>query len=95
MDCARQSRCVLRCRALGVAPGRLCRNSARLMQTTPHRFDGLTWDQRGFHALSVQATVQNGHVTLTGEVDWNYQREEAQRVARRVTGVRGITSAWL
>ncbi|MGZ3539678.1 MAG: BON domain-containing protein [Vulcanimicrobiaceae bacterium] len=42
---------------------------------------------------SVQATVQNGYVTLTGEVDWNYQREEAERVARRIKGVRGITNA--
>ncbi|MGZ3499129.1 MAG: BON domain-containing protein [Vulcanimicrobiaceae bacterium] len=42
---------------------------------------------------SVQATVQDGHVTLTGEVDWNYQREEAETTARRITGLRGITNA--
>jgi len=28
---------------------------------------------------SVQSTVQNGHVTLSGEVDWHYQRDEAER----------------
>lgn len=43
--------------------------------------------------IGVQATVQDGHVTLTGEVDWNYQREEAERVARRITGVVGVTNS--
>ncbi|MGZ3505903.1 MAG: BON domain-containing protein [Vulcanimicrobiaceae bacterium] len=53
--------------------------------------DAFYWDTS--IPASVQATVQDGHVTLTGEVDWNYQREEAETTARRITGLRGITNA--
>jgi len=31
-------------------------------------------------------------VTLSGEVDWRYQRQDAERVARRIAGVRGVTN---
>jgi osmotically-inducible protein OsmY len=41
---------------------------------------------------AVQVSVSNGWVTLRGEVDWAYQREEAQRVVRNLTGVKGITN---
>jgi osmotically-inducible protein OsmY len=36
---------------------------------------------------SVDARVKDGEVTLTGLVDWWYQREEAELVARNVPGV--------
>ena len=39
---------------------------------------------------TVQATVHNGFVTLTGQVDWIYQRREAEQVARQARGVRGV-----
>ncbi len=39
---------------------------------------------------AVQVKVQNGWVTLSGKVDWQYQREEAYRSIRRLTGVAGI-----
>jgi osmotically-inducible protein OsmY len=39
---------------------------------------------------SVQATVHNGHVTLTGRVDWLFQKREAEKVLRHVRGVRGV-----
>jgi osmotically-inducible protein OsmY len=39
---------------------------------------------------SVEAAVQDGHVTLTGEVDWQYQRNEAVFVAGNVPGVTGV-----
>jgi osmotically-inducible protein OsmY len=29
-------------------------------------------------------------VTLEGQVEWNYQREEAERAVRRLKGVRGV-----
>jgi len=41
---------------------------------------------------AVRVSVSNGWVTLRGEVDWQYQRGEAQRVIRNLTGVRGITN---
>jgi osmotically-inducible protein OsmY len=41
---------------------------------------------------SVQSTVQNGYVTLSGEVDWHYQQDEAERIVRNIAGVRGVTN---
>jgi osmotically-inducible protein OsmY len=38
----------------------------------------------------VQATVHNGHVTLTGTVEWLYQTEQAEQVLRHVRGVLGV-----
>ena len=40
----------------------------------------------------VQARVQAGWVTLDGEVDWDYQRHEVERMVRHVRGVVGITN---
>ena len=31
-------------------------------------------------------------MTLRGEVEWQYQRQDAERVVRRLTGVRGVTN---
>ncbi len=41
---------------------------------------------------SVQVKVQNGWVTLIGEVGWNYQREAAETSIRRLSGVFGVTN---
>jgi osmotically-inducible protein OsmY len=38
----------------------------------------------------VQATVHNGHVTLTGTVEWLYQTERAENAVRHVRGVLGV-----
>jgi osmotically-inducible protein OsmY len=38
----------------------------------------------------VQAAVHNGHVTLTGTVDWLYQKHAAEKMIRRVRGMRGV-----
>jgi osmotically-inducible protein OsmY len=40
----------------------------------------------------VKVTVSKGWITLDGEVEWQYQREDAERAARRITGVRGVTN---
>ena len=42
---------------------------------------------------NVKVTVSRGWITLDGTVEWQYQKEEAQRVVRRLTGVRGISNA--
>lgn len=39
---------------------------------------------------SVQAVVHDGHVTLTGKVEWLFQKRDAERVARHVRGVKHI-----
>ena len=41
---------------------------------------------------NIDVTVSKGWVTLTGEVEWHYQKEEAERVVRHLSGVRGITN---
>ncbi len=41
----------------------------------------------------VQARVQAGWVTLEGQVEWDYQRREVERIVRHVRGVVGITNS--
>ncbi|MGH9645061.1 MAG: BON domain-containing protein [Terriglobales bacterium] len=40
----------------------------------------------------VQVTVSKGWVTLKGEVEWQFQRQDAERVVRRLSGVKGVTN---
>lgn len=40
----------------------------------------------------VKVKVERGWVTLSGMVDWDYQRKEAFRAASRVTGVAGVSN---
>jgi osmotically-inducible protein OsmY len=51
----------------------------------------LEWDAF-IPADRVKVTVSKGWVTLEGEVDWEFEREDAERVVRRLTGVRGVTN---
>jgi osmotically-inducible protein OsmY len=39
---------------------------------------------------NVQAAVHDGHVTLTGHVDWLHQKDVAEIAVRHVGGVRGV-----
>jgi osmotically-inducible protein OsmY len=39
---------------------------------------------------TVDAQVEHGVVTLTGKAEWQFQREEAERVAGNVVGVWGV-----
>jgi len=39
---------------------------------------------------TVQAAVHNGHVTLTGTVEWLYQKESAEKAVRHIRGVHGV-----
>jgi len=40
----------------------------------------------------LDVTISKGWVTLRGEVEWQYQKEDAERVVRRLSGVRGVTN---
>jgi osmotically-inducible protein OsmY len=40
-------------------------------------------------AENVQAAVHHGHVTLTGTVEWLYQRQRAEAAVRLIRGIRG------
>lgn len=41
---------------------------------------------------NIDVTVSNGWVTLRGEVEWQYEKAEAERAVRRVTGVKGVSN---
>jgi osmotically-inducible protein OsmY len=43
-----------------------------------------------FSANQIRVVLDKGWVTLEGQVEWNYQREEAARAVRRLKGVRGV-----
>jgi osmotically-inducible protein OsmY len=40
----------------------------------------------------IEVTVTKGWVTLRGEVEWQYQKEDAERVVRRLSGVKGVSN---
>jgi osmotically-inducible protein OsmY len=40
----------------------------------------------------LDVTVSKGWVTLRGEVEWQFQKEDAERVVRRLSGVKGVTN---
>jgi osmotically-inducible protein OsmY len=49
----------------------------------------LQWDT-AIPADKISVTVSRSFVTLKGEVPWQYQKEEAERVVRRLVGVTGV-----
>jgi osmotically-inducible protein OsmY len=51
----------------------------------------LEWDVM-LPADKINVTVSKGWVTLEGEVEWQYQREAAERNIRRLVGVKGVTN---
>jgi osmotically-inducible protein OsmY len=40
----------------------------------------------------IKVVVEDGWITLRGEVDWYYQKEEAERTVRNITGVKGVSN---
>lgn len=40
----------------------------------------------------LDVTVSHGWVTLKGEVEWQFQKDDAERVARRIAGIRGVSN---
>jgi osmotically-inducible protein OsmY len=40
----------------------------------------------------IDITVSKGWITLKGEVEWQYQKEDAERVVRRLFGVKGVVN---
>jgi osmotically-inducible protein OsmY len=53
--------------------------------------DILTWDVE-VPINAVQAVVRDGWVTLTGTVEWQFQRKAAEDDVRKLSGVRGISN---
>ena len=40
----------------------------------------------------VMVKVEKGYVTLTGTLDWNYQKEAARKAAGRISGILGVNN---
>ncbi|QLE52855.1 BON domain-containing protein (plasmid) [Nostoc sp. C057] len=51
----------------------------------------LEWDA-GVSIDNLDVTVSKGWVTLRGVVEWEYQKRDAERVVRRLKGVKGVTN---
>ena len=51
--------------------------------------DILSWDTM-VPSGSIQVMVRDGWVTLTGSVDWNYQKKQAEEDVRKLSGVSGV-----
>jgi hyperosmotically inducible protein len=49
----------------------------------------LVWDSI-IPSDAIQVTVHDGLVTLTGKVNWQYQKSGAERDIRKLSGVRGL-----
>jgi len=41
----------------------------------------------------IKVVVDKGWVTLEGQVEWNYQRDEAERAVRWINGVKGVINS--
>ncbi|WP_051006777.1 BON domain-containing protein, partial [Nitrolancea hollandica] len=69
-------------------PGEAQRTDADLARDVTQ---ALEWD--AFVPIDkLDITVSNGWVTLRGEVDWEFERKDAERVVRRLKGVRGVSN---
>ena len=51
----------------------------------------LNWDA-SLTAEKSHVTVEKGWVTLKGDVEWQFQKQEAERVVRRLWGVKGVSN---
>lgn len=51
----------------------------------------LAWDT-GTPRDAVKVKVEKGWVTLTGQVDWHFQKETAEREVRNLMGVLGVSN---
>jgi osmotically-inducible protein OsmY len=51
----------------------------------------LEWDA-SVPVDKLDVTVSKGQIMLKGEVEWQYQKQDAERVVRRLGGVTGVTN---
>lgn len=54
-------------------------------------FNVLSWDSV-VPSEAIQVTVRDGMVTLTGKVNWYYQKSSAERDVRNLSGVRSVVN---
>ena len=54
--------------------------------------NALSWDA-AVPKDAVQATVDHGHVTLTGSVTWHFQRQAAEAALRHLYGIKSVQNS--
>ena len=69
-------------------PGSVERTDADLAKAA---LNALKWDA-GIPTDKIDVTVSHGWVTLKGEVDYYFQKREAEHAVERLSGVRGVTN---
>jgi len=52
----------------------------------------LSWDAM-VPAKAITVIVRDGWISLSGEVNWNFQRRAAESDVRKLSGVRGVTNS--
>jgi osmotically-inducible protein OsmY len=60
-------------------------------QIAKRALDIIAWDST-IPKDKVMVKVQNGFVTLSGEVDWFYQRDDAEHAVRKLAGIKGLSN---
>ena len=60
-------------------------------QIAKRALDIIAWDST-IPDDKVQVKVQNGFVTLSGEVEWFYQRDDAESAVRKLAGIKAIVN---
>jgi VCBS repeat-containing protein len=53
--------------------------------------DALDWNV-SVPSKRIKVTVEHGHLTLDGEVEWDYERKAAERTVEHLTGVTWVTN---
>lgn len=53
--------------------------------------NSLKWNTNVPHE-KIQLKVEDGWITLEGDIDWNFQREAARNYIKNLAGVRGVTN---
>lgn len=69
-------------------PGSLKRDDQAIAKAI---IDQFTWNVQ-VPENDLMVSVEDGWVTMTGDVDWEFQRVAAEKCVRRLTGVRGVTN---
>ena len=64
------------------------RTDADIATTAAHQIKWITSIPTG----KVQITVSDGWITLDGELEWWFEKDEAERTVRGLTGVKGVSN---
>jgi len=69
-------------------PGMSERTDADIGRAAENAIEWATWVPED----RIQVTVEQGWITLSGDVDWRYQKEAAENAVRYLTGVKGVSN---